>query len=54
METNRLKLYNFVTGKMSQQERKDWIYEHTDKVIIINIISDMSESDVENELNSVK
>lgn len=51
MKAQRTKLYEIIANKMSNQERKDWIYEHTNDQMILNIILDMPDDEVENELN---
>ena len=51
--SNRAVLLQSVNN-MSNQERKDWIYEHTTNQMILNIILDMSDEEVENELNLIK
>jgi hypothetical protein len=53
VNSNRAVLLQSI-NKMSNQERKDWIYEHTTDQMILNIILDMSDDEVENELNLIK
>jgi phage gp16-like protein len=48
--SNRAVLLQSVNN-MSNQERKDWIYEHTDNQMLLNIILDMPDDEVENELS---
>jgi len=54
MKTGRAELFKLVLKDMSDQERKDWIYEHTDIDHLRYIISDMTDEEVENELNLIK
>ena len=51
--SNRAVLLQSVNN-MSNQERKDWIYERTTDQMILNIISDMSDNEVEEELSLFK
>lgn len=53
MKTQHTKLFEIIT-KMSDKERKDWIYEHTNDQMLLNIILDMPDDEVENELNLIK
>ena len=50
VNSNRAVLLQSVNN-MSNQERKDWIYEHTDNQMLLNIILDMPDDEVENELS---
>ena len=54
MKIGRAELFNLVSKDMSNQERKDWIYEHTTNQMILNIILDMPDDEVENELSLFK
>jgi hypothetical protein len=54
MEIGRAELFKRISKDMSDQERKNWIYEHTDKDHLRYIISDMSDDEVEEELSLFK
>jgi hypothetical protein len=54
LSENKKRLAKVVLHDMTLQERKDWIYQHLDDDQMLWIISEMSEDEVEQELNKIK
>lgn len=50
----RTNLSDIITNKMSENERKEWIYNHADNTIIGLIIYSMNDNEVNDELNKIK
>ena len=54
MGKTKEEILDAVINAMTEQERKNWIYQHVDNAMIKHIIANMTDEEIDKELKKVK